>query len=92
MAGTVTTNTNTGEPTPEARGTALAGATPTSKPRRRHYISWEEFCQLAPPDDVRADMAYSIFGPGRYVEDILPQTWKFLRQYGVGVSRYGDPR
>ena len=80
----------------ETTGAVCPNASPPQiakpKPRRRHYISWDEFCALNPPDDVRADVALSIFGPGRYTADVLPQTWKFLRRIGAGVSLHGSPR
>jgi hypothetical protein len=62
----------------------------TSAPRN---ISWDEFQLLGPPADVRADVALSIFGPGRYADEILPQTWEFVRRHNLGfITLHGPAR
>ena len=64
------------------------GATSEARPAQKRWISWDEFQLLAPPDAVHADVAYSIFGPGRYASDVLPETRAFMRQHRLeGVKR-----
>ena len=57
-------------------------------PPKNAGLDWDEFQRLGPPDNVHADVAWSLFGPGRYTSDTLPETWAFLRLHRLaGVKR-----
>jgi len=72
----VTTNTNNRGPTSEAR------------PAQKRWVGWDEFQRLGPPNNVHADVAWSLFGPGRYASDVLPETRAFMRRHRLeGVKR-----
>ena len=72
----VTTNTNNRGPTSEAR------------PAQKRWVGWDEFQRLGPPNNVHADVAWSLFGPGRYALDVLPETRAFMRRHRLeGVKR-----
>ena len=71
-------------------GATLSGATPAAKPEW-HDVDFSGFLAFKPPKRVRDDVRQMIFD-GAWMDEIHPETFRFLRRHRLSVTLEGPRR